>query len=49
MNDSGSPGSLKDEAQSVDIIVDHIDRQTINLAAIVLVTTMTHCITFSMK
>ena len=49
MNDSGPPGSLWDEAQLVDIIVDHIDRQTINLAAIVLVPTMTNCIKFFMK
>ena len=33
MNDSGPPGSLWDEAQPVDIIVAHIDKQTINLAA----------------
>ena len=49
INDSGLPCSLYDEAQPVNIIIDHIDRQTINLAAIVLVTTMTNCITFSMK
>ena len=26
MNESGPPASLEDEAQPVDIIVDHIDR-----------------------
>ena len=49
MSESGPPGSLQDEAKPVDIIVDHIDGQTINLVGIVLVTTMTNCITFSMK